>query len=172
MASKKNIKQLLDQEITKILNSPMVSHTGFPDQVNQINTVRDFTFDEFLSDKMLMIAVIRAGIPYSLFDLIQQYAPFSEAEWAGFMDVSTKSLQRYKQSAKRFKSIHSEKIIMLSEVTRTGLDVFGSQAELSLWLNTPNFALGTLKPIDLLKDSYGTELVTGEMIRIDHGIFV
>lgn len=172
MAAKMSIKRLLDQEITHFLNSPEMGFSQFPEQNNQVNSFRECTFDDFLSDKMLKITAIRAGVPYSLFDLIQQYAPFSEAEWAGFMDVSTKSLQRYKQAAKRFKPIHSEKIIELAEVTQTGLNVFGSMAEFKLWLNTPNFALGALKPIDLIKDSYGMDLVTGEMVRIDHGIFV
>jgi putative toxin-antitoxin system antitoxin component (TIGR02293 family) len=172
MAAKMNIKRLLDQEITKFLNSPEIGFSQFPEQNNQVNSVREITFDEFLSDKMLMITAIRAGIPYPLFDLIQQYAPFSEADWAGFLDVSTKSLQRYKQATKRFKSIHSEKIIELAEVTQTGLDVFGGMAELKLWLSTPNFALGALKPIELLKNSYGKELVAGELVRINHGIFV
>ncbi|TVQ07945.1 MAG: DUF2384 domain-containing protein [Balneolaceae bacterium] len=167
-----NIKRLLDEEITGFLNSANIDFSHYPEFNNQVNSVREFTFSEFLSDKMLMIAAIRAGIPYSLFDLIQQYTPFSEADWAGFLDVSTKSMQRYKQAAKRFKSIHSEKIIELAEVTQTGLDVFGSMAELKLWLETPNFALGNQKPVELLKVSYGKELVAGELVRIDHGIFV
>jgi uncharacterized protein (DUF2384 family) len=44
--------------------------------------------------------------------------------------------------------------------------------KLGLWLNTPNFALGKLKPIELLKDSYGKEMVIGELVRVNHGIFV
>ena len=31
------------------------------------------SYDEFLSDKMLIIMAIRAGIPYSLFKLIQTH---------------------------------------------------------------------------------------------------
>jgi len=71
-----------------------------------------------------------------------------------------------------FKSIHSEKIIEVAEVTKIGLDVFGNMDKFKLWLNTPNFALGRLKPIDLLKDSYGKELVISELISINHGILV
>ncbi|MFV8326047.1 antitoxin Xre/MbcA/ParS toxin-binding domain-containing protein [Flavobacterium sp. ZS1P14] len=41
-----------------------------------------------------------------------------------------------------------------------------------LWLNTPNFSLGKLKPKDLLTDSYGKELVIGELTRINYGILV
>ena len=68
--------------------------------------------------------------------------------------------------------IHSEKIIEIAEVTKIGLDVFGNLEKLKLWLNTPNFALGNLKPIELLNDSYGKEMVIGELTRINHGILV
>jgi hypothetical protein len=44
---------------------------------------------------MLIIVAIRTGIPYSLFDLVQNYTPFSESDWADFLDISTKSLYSY-----------------------------------------------------------------------------
>ena len=53
-----------------------------------------------------------------------------------------------------------------------GLDVFGNVEKLKLWLNTPSFALGKLKPIELLKDSYGKEMVISELHRMNYGIFV
>ncbi len=131
------------------------------------------SYGEFLEDKMLIIAAIRKGIPYSLFDLIQEYTPFTENDWADFLGISTKSLQRYRLSpGHHFKPIHTEKIIEMSEVTLVGLDVFGNLEKLKLWLNTPNYALDKLKPIELIKDSYGKELVMGELIRINHGILI
>jgi hypothetical protein len=49
--------------------------------VNKINVPnRRITYEKFLEDKMLIIAAIRTGIPYSLFDLIQNYTPFSESD--------------------------------------------------------------------------------------------
>lgn len=131
------------------------------------------TYNDFLSNKMLMISAIRKGIPYSLFDLIKEWAPFTENDWIEFLDISSKSMQRYKAaSAHLFKPVHSEKIIEMAEVTKTGLEVFGNMEKLRLWLNTPNYALGKLKPLELLKDSYGKELVISELIRIQHGILV
>ena len=67
--------------------------------INKINVPnRQITYEKFLEDKMLIIVAIRTGIPYSLFDLIQNYTPFSESDWADFLDKSTKSLQRYRTS--------------------------------------------------------------------------
>ncbi len=141
---------------------------------SKINVIsKQVTYEKFLEDKMLIVVAIRKGIPYSLFDLIQKYTPFSENDWTNFLDLSTKSLQRYRASREHhFKRIHSEKIIEIAEVTKVGLDVFGNVEKLKLWLNTPSFALGKLKPIELLKDSYGKEMVISELHRINYGIFV
>ena len=60
----------------------------------------------------------------------------------------------------------------MAEVTKVGLDVFGHMEKLKVWLHTPNYALGNVKPMELLKDSYGKELVIAELTLINHGIFV
>lgn len=138
-----------------------------------IERIKKLSLADFLSNKMLIITAIRSGIPYSLFDLIQDYTPFSENDWANFLDISRKTLQRYKTLPEHnFISNHSEKIIEILEVTKVGLDVFDNMDKLRLWFNTPNYALGNLRPIELLKDSYGKELVIGELTRINHGILV
>ncbi len=162
----KTIEGKLDKEVAAFFKTVKAAAFGIPSK-NQV------TYEHFLTNKMLIIAAIRAGIPYSLFNVIQDYTPFSESDWAHFLGVSTKSLQRYKSARKyQFKPIHSEKIIEMAEVTKLGLDVFDNMEKLKLWLNTPSFALGSLKPIELLKDSYGKEMVISELTRIEHGILV
>ncbi len=119
------IKMITIEEIGGKLDKEITSFFS----VNKINVPnRQITYEKFLEDKMLIIVAIRTGIPYSLFDLIQNYTPFSESDWADFLDISTKSLYSY--------------------------------------------ALGKLKPIELLKDSYGKEMVISELNRINHGILV
>lgn len=139
----------------------------------QVATVKSsLTYREFLADKMLIISLIKTGVPYSLFDLIKNITPFSEGDWAAVLGISTKSLLRHKQASKQFKPLQSEKIIEMAEVTNVGKEVFGSMEKFKLWLGTPNFALGNLKPMELLKDSYGKELVISELSHINHGILV
>ena len=160
-----NITQKLNREISMLFKSSSENKA--------LGSVKDnLTYSEFLSDKMLIITVIRRGVPYSLFNLIKDVTPFSEGDWANFLDLSTKSLHRYKQASKQFKPLQSEKIIEMAEVTNVGIEVFGDMEKFKLWLDTPNFALGSLKPMELLKDSYGKEMVIGELTRINHGILV
>ena len=162
MTAIEKIEGKIDRELASLIRSTKI----------QVRS-KQITFHLFLEDKMLIIDVIRKGVPYSLFDLIQNYTPFSEVDWANFLDMSTKSLQRYKATpSHHFKPMHSEKIIEMAEVTKVGLDVFGDIDKFKLWLDTPSFALGKNKPLELLKDSYGKDLVLSELHRINHGIFV
>jgi putative toxin-antitoxin system antitoxin component (TIGR02293 family) len=127
----------------------------------------------FFADRMMVVDVIRKGIPNSLFMSIKDMAPFSDQEWSDFLDISLKSLQRYKkESAHVFRPIHSEKIVELAEVTSVGLDVFDTSEDFATWLNSPCHALGNIRPMELLRDSYGKELVLSELHRIDQGVFV
>ena len=132
----------------------------------------DIAYSDFFENKMLIIRAIRKGLPYKLFNKIKDITPFSEDDWAEYLNLSKKTLQRHRNDADyHFKPIHTEKIIELAEVTNFGKDVFDTTEQFYLWLNTPSFALGNLKPAELLKDSYGKELVMAELNRIDHGIF-
>ena len=130
------------------------------------------TFSELFTDRLMMTTVIQNGIPYRLFEQIQRMTPFSESDWATYLELSTKTLNRYKMENRYFKTLHSEKIMELAEVTLEGLEVFGDTERFNQWLHTPNYALGNRKPLELLKDSYGKDLVMAELTHIDHGIFV
>lgn len=154
----------LDKEIASIFKS-------ISDGLFWKEKRKNITYDQLLEDKKLMIEVIRLGVPFKLYELIASITPFDERDWANVLDISIKSLQRYRiESNHRFKSIHSEKILELAEVTHAGLDVFGDLEKFKLWLNTPSYALGNTMPLELLKDSYGKELVLAELTRINYGI--
>ena len=163
MASELTISQKLDKEIATLVRRSNLGGKFF-------SSIKDISYSDFLSNRLAIILVIREGVPYSLFNLIRNQSPFSENDWSIFLDISTKSLLRYKQTLRQFKSLQSEKIIEMAEVTNIGLDTFGDMDKFKLWLDTPNFSLGNLKPMELLKDSYGKEMVVGELTRINHGI--
>ncbi len=131
---------------------------------------QSINYVEFLSDKMLLIKAIKKGIPYSIFDKIFDISPYPMEYWSDALQLSLKSLQRYSVSHRSFNPIHTEKILELAEVTEFGKRVFESNEKFKLWLETPNFALGSFKPMDLLKYSYGKEMVINELGRIEYGI--
>lgn len=127
--------------------------------------------EQFLSDKFQLFQTISKGLPYKVFEGIRQFTGISDQEWAHILDMSLKSLYRYKQSEKKFKSIHSEKILEVAEASQEGLKFFGSMAPYQQWLHQPSFALGGLQPIELLRSSYGKDMVVAELQRLQSGVF-
>jgi putative toxin-antitoxin system antitoxin component (TIGR02293 family) len=133
----------------------------------------DISYRDFLNNKLLIVHSIRNGISYSFYNKIKELSPFTELDWANFLGVSTKTMQRFKNEKKHlFKPQHSEKIIELAEVTNYGNEVFDSKNKFYEWLKLPSIALGSMTPLELLMDSYGKEMVMEELSRIDQGIFV
>jgi hypothetical protein len=49
--------------------------------------------------------------------------------------------------------------------------VFGDEEKAEAWLRRPNASLSGQRPIDLLKDELGANVVREQLERIDHGIF-
>lgn len=126
----------------------------------------------FFTRKLLVAQAIQHGLPYNVFTKIQELIPLTLKEWAEYLDISTKSLSRYKSQNISFKPMHSERIFEIVEVSMLGMEVFEDYDKFSLWLDTPNYALANNKPSELLRDSYGKSLVISELTRIDHGIFI
>ena len=157
---------LMDSAVSNYIRTVRgASNVGFLN--NEIN------FSQFLSNKMLIVQAIKTGIPYNLFELIKEKSPFNQEDWANFLGISTRTLLRNKLKHDFvFDSIPSEKIIELAEVTALGKEVFDTDAQFENWLHQTNFALGNLKPIDLLSSSYGKDLVMTELNKIDFGIFI
>lgn len=127
-------------------------------------------FADSIQDRLLMVKIIKKGIPYSLFEEIQKLSSLTSKEWADILNISFRSLQRYKDQKQMFKPIQSEKILELGEIFILGNEVFGNPEKFKLWLDTPNFAVGNIKPASLLADSYGQELIVNELTRINYGI--
>lgn len=160
------------QHITMVAEEMATYVTSLP-RYSRYPTLKGIPLTSFFSDRMMMVDVIRKGIPTSLFMSIKEMTPFSDQEWSDFLDISLKSLQRYKKESDYvFRSIHSEKIIELMEVTAVGLEVFDTGKDFASWLNANSHALGNRRPIELLRDSYGKEMVLNELHRIDQGVFV
>lgn len=150
-----------DNDIHNFLNEPLAMYNISP----------SISFIDLLSDKFKLVQIIQEGISFGLFEKIRSIFPFTMQDWSSYLDISLKSLQRYSQDKRSFKPIHSEKIIELAEVMAYGIEVFEDVDKLKLWLGMPSFALGHKKPIDLIKNSYGKELVMRELTAIEHGIF-
>lgn len=122
------------------------------------------------SDVLTLINAVRNGISYSFFLNLVHTSPFTLPEWSFFLHLSERTLQRYKKEKKKFGPVYSEKILEITMLYKYGKEVFGDEKKFSSWLESTNIALGSIKPKELLDNSFGIDMLKNELSRIEHGI--
>lgn len=96
--------------------------------------------------------------------------PFSLAEWAAYLHLSERTIQRHQKEKKSFQPIQSERIAELVLLYKYGVDVFGDKENFNKWLETKSMALSGQSPKELLDTKFGIGMVKDELGRIEHGV--
>jgi putative toxin-antitoxin system antitoxin component (TIGR02293 family) len=128
---------------------------------------------EFIEDEddSSLTSVVREGVSYYRFTKLSEYIQLTLQDWAEYLHLSERTMQRYKKEGKKFDPIHSERIVVIELLYKKGIDIFGIKDNFYTWMDTVSIALGNVKPKDLLDTSFGISMVYDELGRIEHGIF-
>lgn len=118
--------------------------------VKALPQVKDFTYNEFkkIADK----------------------TPFTQAEWAGILHVSERTLQRYAKSNGSFAPINAERAIQIEKVIKEGKITFGKVENFYNWLKQKPYMLEGNLSFDSLSSYEGIQKVLTQLGRIQHGI--
>ena len=119
---------------------------------------------------LAIIDAVRTGISFNEFEKIVNKTPFSLTEWANYLQVSERTIQRNQKEKKPFQPIQSERIVELVMLYEYGIEVFGEKDNFNVWLNSRSIALGGRYPKELLDTKFGVAMVKDELGRIEHGI--
>ncbi len=119
---------------------------------------------------LAIIDAVRTGISFSAFEKLVKDAPFSLSEWANYLQLSERTIQRAQKERKAFQPIQSERIVELAMLYQYGVEVFGDKENFNTWLNSRSVALGGSTPKALLDTKFGVGMVKDELGRIEHGI--
>ena len=122
------------------------------------------------SSLLTLIDIVRKGISSQDFTKIVDETPFSLSEWAHYLRLSERTLQRAQKEKKAFPSIQSERIVELVMLYQYGVQVFGSKDGFNSWLQAVSVALGGRAPKELLDTQFGISMVKDALGRIEHGV--
>lgn len=122
------------------------------------------------NDVFKLISTTREGIDYEVFDRLALNFPLKSNDWSRILNVSERTMQRYKREKKRFDSIHTERLLLIMLLFNKGNEVFGSTSNFISWINSQNISLGGIEPISLLDNAFGINMVKDELTKIEHGI--
>ncbi len=135
------------------------------------------SLDILLTDKqnkdlnlLELVELSRKGITYAAFKKLVEKTPFNLEEWSTFLNLSERTIQRYQKEKKTFNLTQTEKVVEIVLLLDKGVEVFGKPENFFAWINSPNTALGGIKPVELLDSRFGVELIKDELLRIEHGV--
>lgn len=97
---------------------------------------------------------------------------FTQAEWAGILHISDRTLQRYLKDNKPFEGLFSEHLYQLEQMADLGLVVFATPKALDEWLRAPKPVLGKVLDFSTLASFWGVRLLCNELGRMEHGVYI
>jgi putative toxin-antitoxin system antitoxin component (TIGR02293 family) len=97
---------------------------------------------------------------------------FRQKELADFLHVDASTITRWKKNETEIGILRAKIILDIDEIIAKGVRIFGSEADFKDWLASLNYSLGDQRPIELLKDPYGTEAVDEALEAISWGVYL
>ncbi len=118
-------------------------------------------------------AAIVSGMPYAaLFCLTDSITTLSEADVAGVVGISTRTLRRQKETpGKAMPTDLASKTWLFAEILTQATELFGGREEAERWMTRKAMGLDGARPIDLLSTVQGAELVKEFLGRIELGVY-
>jgi putative toxin-antitoxin system antitoxin component (TIGR02293 family) len=118
------------------------------------------------------IKMIRSGLPCSTVSTLASKIDVPQKDVAAWLHTTTRTIQRAIEANTPLGLDLSDRVAQLIRVYCRCRDVFRDDNKVSVWLKSPNYALGNVSPVSLLDTIPGMEIVLDELGRIEHGVFI
>ena len=115
---------------------------------------------------------IRKGLPGEAVAALAGKMDVPKKDLAGWLHTTPRTLQRHIESGSNLSPDLSDRVVQLIRVYCRALEVFQDEVKATVWLKSPNYALGDVSPNALLDTIPGIELVLDELGRIEQGVFI
>lgn len=113
---------------------------------------------------------ISAGLPAISFVAVATFLEISREALAAAMGVPPRTIYRRLEEKKKLDPVQTEKLVRIARVTAAASTTFLNSDKGREWIKRPNRALSGKRPIDLLDNEAGAELVDDILGRIREGI--
>ena len=89
---------------------------------------------------------------------------------SGLLHSSYRNIQR-KDEDELLDTLKTEKVLELAAFAQRGIEVIGNKQSFAEWLQSPLVALGNKAPLDFLDTSFGIQMVTKLLGRLEQGVY-
>ena len=110
------------------------------------------------------------GVKKSSLKSLAAYLGISMEQLSGLLHSSYRNIQR-KPDHSLLDSLKSEKVLELAAFVQRGIQVIGTKAGFTQWLQTPLPALRNQTPLHFLDTSFGIQLLLRTLGRLEQGVY-
>ena len=135
------------------------------------NLKRSKNFSSPRKRRSMEVATPEGVLSYDEVRPVFTFLGYSQKEVAEALDLNASTLSRWKKNEQNepLGKLRSKFVSDIDEVIAKGVKLFGSEENFKAWLNTPNYALGDVKPLELLKNPYDIEIVDNAIEAMSWG---
>lgn len=126
-------------------------------------------YESDITDAYHIVINANKGLPANSFDDLIRISSGNRETFAQRLNISLKTLDRYKKENKKFDPQMSELILKWIKLYSKGMEIFGNIPSFNRWLEKPCIGLFGKCPEELMSTSGGIELIISELQRIEHG---
>lgn len=128
------------------------------------------TVSQPIGGELDLINLSRKGVRKSSLKSLCAYLGISMEKMSTLLHTSHRNIQR-KHEDDLLDTLKTEKVIELAAFVKRGMDVTGSKESFIDWLHSPIAALGNKLPVDFLDTTFGIQLVSKILGRLEQGVY-
>ena len=163
--STRTVKTLNNIEHQMIVDEPAPSYYA-----SQNPLISILNLSSHFQNEMDLVKLSRNGLlKQSVTNMAAKFG-ITQEKICELLHMSARNFQRIKETSP-LDIYTSEQTIEMAHVYAKAYQIFSDEDAIKQWFQTPNYALGNQKPLDLLDTSFGVKMVSDVLGRIEHGIF-
>ena len=117
-----------------------------------------------------LIDLSRTGVKKSTLKSLADYLGITMETMSGLLHSSYRNIQR-KDDNELLDTLKTEKVLELAAFAQRGMEVIGDKQSFAEWLHSPLVALGNKMPLHFLDTSFGIQMVTKVLGRLEQGVY-
>jgi putative toxin-antitoxin system antitoxin component (TIGR02293 family) len=123
-----------------------------------------------LSGDFDLINLSRVGIKKSTLKSLAEYLGINMETMSQLLHSSYRNIQR-KDEDQLLDTLKTEKVLELAAFAQRGIEVIGDKASFAEWLHSPLASLANKTPLNFLDTSFGIQMVTKLLGRLEQGVY-
>ena len=138
--------------------------------MNKIKTSNTVSrYKHIFDNPLILVREANKGLSSDEFFRFVELSGQNPVLLSGYMNLSLKTLSRYRRSRKKLSPDKSEQLLKWFAIYIKGISVFGDIESFNNWLKKNALGLGNIPPIALMNTSTGIDLIMEELKRIEYG---